>query len=150
MRAEGVPLRLERLAKRYGPVAAVRDVSLDVPAGAFVTLLGPSGSGKTTVLMMIAGLVEPSSGAVFIGGRDVKTALTMLRMAQKAMVPPFEISAFADPSGAFTTAAAMVACVERVLKFKFGRTWKGTRVAVFGGKGVVGSLAAYRPRGQGG
>ncbi len=54
------------------------------------------------------------------------------------MVPPFQLSVFADPAGSFTTAAAMVACVERVLKFKFGRSWKGTRVAVFGATGVVG------------
>jgi hypothetical protein len=65
-------------------------------------------------------------------------ALDMIDAAKKAMVPPFECSVFADPAGSFTTAAAMVACVERVLKFKFGRTWKGTRVAVFGATGVVG------------
>jgi methylene-tetrahydromethanopterin dehydrogenase len=45
---------------------------------------------------------------------------------------------FADPAGSFTTAAAMVACVERVLKTKFNRSLKGTRIAVFGATGVVG------------
>jgi methylene-tetrahydromethanopterin dehydrogenase len=65
-------------------------------------------------------------------------ALDMLEAARKALVPPFECSTFADPAGSFTTAAAMVACVERVLKLKFGRSWKGTRVAVFGATGVVG------------
>jgi methylene-tetrahydromethanopterin dehydrogenase len=74
----------------------------------------------------------------FMGGKDAILALDMIDAAKKAMVPPFECSVFADPAGSFTTAAAMVACVERVLKFKFGRTWKGTRVAVFGATGVVG------------
>jgi methylene-tetrahydromethanopterin dehydrogenase len=49
---------------------------------------------------------------------------------------------FADPAGSFTTAAAMVACVERQLKFKFGRGWKGTKIAVFGATGVVGFAAS--------
>ncbi len=74
----------------------------------------------------------------FMGGKDALLALDMIDAAKKAMVPPFECSVFADPAGSFTTAAAMVACVERVLKFKFGRSWKGTRVAVFGATGVVG------------
>jgi methylene-tetrahydromethanopterin dehydrogenase len=74
----------------------------------------------------------------FMGGKDALVALDMIDAAKKAMVPPFECSVFADPAGSFTTAAAMVACVERVLKFKFGKTWKGTKVAVFGATGVVG------------
>lgn len=74
----------------------------------------------------------------FFGGKDAIMALDMLDAAKKAMVPPFECSVFADPAGSFTTAAAMVACVERVLKNKFGRTWKGANVTVFGATGVVG------------
>jgi methylene-tetrahydromethanopterin dehydrogenase len=74
----------------------------------------------------------------FMGGKDAIMALDMIDAAKKAMVPPFECSVFADPAGSFTTAAAMVACVERVLKLKFGRSWKGAKVAVFGATGVVG------------
>src|SRR4029078_8712403 len=74
----------------------------------------------------------------FICGKDAILALDMLEAAQKALVPPFGLSTFADPAGSFTTAAAMVACVERVLRTKFNRGWKGTRVAVFGATGVVG------------
>jgi methylene-tetrahydromethanopterin dehydrogenase len=74
----------------------------------------------------------------FMGGKDAILALDMIEAAKKAMVPPFECSVFADPAGSFTTAAAMVACVEKVLKEKFGKTWKGTKVAVFGATGVVG------------
>jgi methylene-tetrahydromethanopterin dehydrogenase len=74
----------------------------------------------------------------FMGGKDAILALDMLDAAKKAMVPPFECSVFADPAGSFTTAAAMVACVEKILKEKFGRSWKGVKVAVFGATGVVG------------
>ena len=49
--------------------------------------------------------------SVFIGGRDIDVAMDMLNLAKKAMVPPFEVSVFADPSGAFTTAAGMMAKV---------------------------------------
>jgi len=75
---------------------------------------------------------------IFIGGKDALLSLDMMDAAKKALVPPFGLSTFADPAGSFTTAAAMVACVERVLRLKFGRTWKDTRVAVFGATGVVG------------
>lgn len=75
---------------------------------------------------------------IFIGGKDAILSLDMMDAAKKALVPPFGLSTFADPAGSFTTAAAMVACVERVLRLKFGRTWKDTRVAVFGATGVVG------------
>lgn len=64
-------VQLRGLTKEYGGLRAVDDVSIDVAAGEFVTMLGPSGSGKTTVLMMIAGLTEPSAGVITIGGRDV-------------------------------------------------------------------------------
>ena len=74
----------------------------------------------------------------FMGGKDAIQALDMLDAAKKAMVPPFECSTFADPAGSFTTAAAMVACVERVLKNKFNKGWKDVKVTVFGATGVVG------------
>ena len=58
-------VRLDRVAKRYGPVTALAGVDLEVRAGEFLTLLGPSGSGKTTLLNMIAGTIAPSAGRVF-------------------------------------------------------------------------------------
>src|SRR6476620_2150533 len=64
----------------------------------------------------------PDSGVrtgIFIGGKDALLALDMMDAAKKALVPPFGLSTFADPAGSFTTAAAMVACVERVLRTKF-------------------------------
>jgi methylene-tetrahydromethanopterin dehydrogenase len=57
---------------------------------------------------------------IFIGGREFGLALDMLHRAKAAMVPPFEVSVFADPSGAITTAAALVACIEVWVKKKTG------------------------------
>jgi len=66
-------LQIERLSKLFGPVVAVREVSLDVRDGEFVVLLGPSGCGKTTTLRMIAGFIAPSGGRVLLGNTDVTT-----------------------------------------------------------------------------
>ncbi len=63
-------LSLRGLSKRFGSVAAVDDVSLDIAAGQFVCLLGPSGCGKTTLLRLIAGLEEPSAGSLVVDGQD--------------------------------------------------------------------------------
>lgn len=80
--------------------------------------------------------------AIFIGGRDTKQAMDMLKIAKRSMVPPFEVSIFADPSGAFTTAAGMVAAVERELLTKFNTTLEGKNVLALGGTGPVGQAAA--------
>jgi methylene-tetrahydromethanopterin dehydrogenase len=77
----------------------------------------------------------------FIGGKNAELALDMLDCARKAMVPPFEISVFADPAGSFTTAAAMVAKVEKALGQKQGDL-AGRKVVIFGGTGVVGFASA--------
>jgi methylene-tetrahydromethanopterin dehydrogenase len=78
---------------------------------------------------------------VFIGGRNAGLALDMLEAARNAMFPPFQLSLFADPSGAFTTAAAMVAKVEKALKKTTQAGLSGRAVAVFGATGVVGTAA---------
>lgn len=75
---------------------------------------------------------------MFIGGKRAIEALDMMKRAKAAMVPPFEISVFADPAGSFTTAAAMVACVKVALKEKFSTELTAKRIAIFGGTGVVG------------
>src|SRR5262245_63423579 len=67
---------------------------------------------------------------IFIGGKNAVLALDMLAAARKAMFPPFQVSVFADPAGSFTTAAAMVAKVEKALKAQGGLS--GRKVAVFG------------------
>jgi len=64
-------VRLENVTKRFGDVAAIADLSLDIADGELVVLLGPTGAGKTTTLRMVAGLERPDSGRVAIGGHDV-------------------------------------------------------------------------------
>ena len=79
---------------------------------------------------------------IFIGGRDNGVAADMFDAARKAMVPPFEVSVFVDPSGAFTTAAAMVAAAEKHLKSVHAADLKDKTVMIFGGSGPVGAAAA--------
>jgi len=76
--------------------------------------------------------------AVFIGGKDAVLALDMLEQVRKTLLKPFEISAFADPAGSFTTAAAMVACVEKILKQKKAKALGQTKIVIFGATGPVG------------
>lgn len=87
--------------------------------------------------------------ALFIAGKNAIAALDMMHEAREAFVPPFAMSVFADPAGSFTTAAAMVACVNKQLVEKTGAGLAGRRVAVFGGTGVVGFSAAVIAAGEG-
>jgi ABC-type Fe3+/spermidine/putrescine transport system ATPase subunit len=64
-------IKIRQLHHEYAGVSALERVSLDVRAGEFVTLLGPSGSGKSSILHILAGLVDPTSGSISIAGRDV-------------------------------------------------------------------------------
>jgi putative spermidine/putrescine transport system ATP-binding protein len=66
-----IDIRIVGVRKRYGDVAAVDGVDLDVVRGEFFTMLGPSGSGKTTTLRMIAGFERPDEGRIELGGTDV-------------------------------------------------------------------------------
>ena len=79
---------------------------------------------------------------IFIGGRDIQLAMDMLEAAQRAMVPPFEVSVFADPSGAFTTAAGMVACAEKHYIAQTDDPLNGKTAVIFGGTGPVGMTCA--------
>ena len=64
-------ISIRNLTKRFGPVAAVDNVSFDIAANEFFALLGPSGCGKTTLLRMIAGLETPTAGQILIDGQDM-------------------------------------------------------------------------------
>ncbi len=67
-------ISLQNISKRWGDALGVKSMNLDIADGEFLVLLGPSGCGKTTTMRMVAGLEEPSTGTILIGGRDV-TAL---------------------------------------------------------------------------
>jgi methylene-tetrahydromethanopterin dehydrogenase len=129
------------------PQASPFDVNMAYDAGydAVVPYTGAS-VGDVTTLTQDAIFSRGPKGVkrtgLFIGGRDLATALSMLDAAKKAMVPPFEVSVLVDPSGAFTTAAAAVACVEKCLKDNFSTTPEGKRVLILGGTGPVGAAAA--------
>jgi methylene-tetrahydromethanopterin dehydrogenase len=122
------------------------DVNMAVDAG-FDAVLPYTG----VTLEEVPGLVQdaifsrpPKLGVktgMFFGGKNAIVALDMLGAAKKALVPPFGISLFADPAGSFTTAAAMVACIEKVLRDKKHRDLRGLNVDVFGATGVVGFCA---------
>lgn len=113
----------------YDGVITYANVTLeDIPALTQDTIFsrGPKGVKRT---------------GIFIGGREFGLAMDMLDAARKAMVPPFEVSVFADPSGAITTAAALIACVEHWVGRQGAGDLRGKTVHVFGGTGPVGICA---------
>ena len=64
-------IRLESLTKTYGKFTAVNGIDLHVPRGELFGFLGPNGAGKTTTLRMIAGIMRPTAGRIWLGGDDV-------------------------------------------------------------------------------
>jgi methylene-tetrahydromethanopterin dehydrogenase len=143
MMAEKNILHMVTPTKHISPFDA--NMALDAGYDAVLTY-------SNVTLEDITGLVQdsifsrsPKTGvrtAMFFGGKNASLALDMLTKARKALVPPFGMSFFADPAGSFTTAAAMVACVERILKEKHQRRLEGLKLAIFGATGVVGYAAA--------
>jgi putative spermidine/putrescine transport system ATP-binding protein len=69
--ARAAEIKAEGIGRTFGNFAALKNVSIDIGRGEFLTLLGPSGSGKTTFLMILAGFLQPSSGKLFSNGADV-------------------------------------------------------------------------------
>jgi methylene-tetrahydromethanopterin dehydrogenase len=119
------------------------DVNMAYDAGFVVAGYTNIALGEVTALtqdaMFSRAPQDAAKTVLFIGGRDAMLALDMAEAAMKAMFPPFQVSVFADPSGAFTTAAAMVAVAEKHL-VKRGARLEGAKVAVYGAKGVVGGV----------
>ncbi len=64
-------MRLENLSKRFGRIAALSNINLEIPDGIFCVVLGPSGCGKSTLLNLIAGLEEPTEGRIYLGDKDI-------------------------------------------------------------------------------
>jgi iron(III) transport system ATP-binding protein len=84
----GVSLR--GLTRRYGDVAAVRDLSLEVKPGELVALLGPSGCGKTTTLRLVAGFLTPEAGEIWVGERCLSSARQVLPPERRRMAMIFQ------------------------------------------------------------
>jgi methylene-tetrahydromethanopterin dehydrogenase len=121
------------------------DVNMAIDAGyEHVVTYGQVGVAEVTAMSQDAIFSRGPKGVartgLFIGGRDIVQADDMMRAARAAMTPPFVVSVMADPSGAFTTAAAAVACLERALADKGG--FAGKRFIILGGTGPVGAAAA--------
>jgi spermidine/putrescine ABC transporter ATP-binding subunit len=74
----GVRVRLAGVSKRYQETVALKELNLDIEPGEVLSILGPSGSGKTTALMLLAGIIQPSSGSIEIADKDI-TALPPYR-----------------------------------------------------------------------
>jgi methylene-tetrahydromethanopterin dehydrogenase len=110
-----------------------------LPSYSEVTLEGVTGLTQDAIFSR--GPKGVARTGLFIGGRDVLLAADMLDKAREAMVKPFVVSAMADPSGSYTTAAAMVACVESQLRKVHGTDLAGKRVVILGGTGTVGRIA---------
>jgi methylene-tetrahydromethanopterin dehydrogenase len=114
----------------YQIIVPYADAGLDAVTGLTQDTIfsrGPKGAART---------------GIFIGGRDALLAADMLERAKSAMVKPFVVSLMADPSGAYTTAAAMIACVESALRKAASAGLADKRVLIFGGTGPVGRIAA--------
>jgi spermidine/putrescine transport system ATP-binding protein len=75
----GADLELVGLHKEFPGFTAIEDLNLTIPAGSFFALLGPSGCGKTTTLRLVAGLEEPTSGRILLGGKDVTATKSFQR-----------------------------------------------------------------------
>src|SRR5215468_7280369 len=91
MREEaGASIRLDRVGMVYrapsGPVEALRDISLSIARGEFLSLVGPSGCGKSTLLRIIAGLRPATSGAVSVNGAEVASPIAAVGMVFQAPV----------------------------------------------------------------
>jgi methylene-tetrahydromethanopterin dehydrogenase len=97
--------------------------------------------GLTQDAIFSRGTTGVKRTGIFIGGREFGLSIDMLNQAKTAMLPPFEVSVFADPSGAITTAAAVIASVELCVKKQTGEDLEGKIVHIFGGTGPVGICA---------
>ena len=71
MENSSLNISIKNVTKKYDEFYALKNISLDITSGEFMTLLGPSGSGKTTLLMVLAGFTNPDYGSVKFGDEEV-------------------------------------------------------------------------------
>ena len=129
------------------------DVNMAVDAG-YEVIVPHCGVGESRVADFVQDAIfsrppkSASTTGMFIGGGDINRASEMLEIAKRAMVPPFEVSVLADPNGAFTTSAALVAVIERSLNENASENLKGSNFKIFGG-GPVGLSTAILAKERG-
>ncbi len=129
---------LKTLTKRYGDLAAVEGLSLDVAPGELVSLLGPSGCGKTTTLRLVAGFLRPEAGEIWVGERCLSSPASVVPPERRRMAMIFQ-------SYALWPHMTVAQNVAYGLRFKSGitRADRDRRVAEM--LRVV-QLAGYEPR----
>src|SRR5262249_56744196 len=88
---------LKTLTKRYGDLAAVEGLSLEVAAGELVSLLGPSRCGKTTTLRLVAGFFTPQSGEIWVGERCLSSPSSVVSPQRRRMAMIFPSHALWAP-----------------------------------------------------
>src|SRR5215467_10045549 len=81
MSRHDVRLEIDRVNKLFGSFEALRPVTVDIAPGEFVSVVGPSGCGKSTLMLMVAGLMKTSGGAIRVGGRPLHGPLTDVGIA---------------------------------------------------------------------
>src|SRR4051812_25034489 len=89
-------LKLEKLSCGYGSVQAVRDVTLDVPAGSIFALLGPNGAGKTSAIMAIMGHIDIHEGRIVLEGVDITRRRAVDRVGLGIALVPEGRQLFSD------------------------------------------------------
>ena len=89
MAAGQVQLRVDRVAKQFGGVTAVDEVSLEVREGEILSVIGPNGAGKTSLLNMVSGFYRPDRGRIFFEGEDI-TNLAPSRIAELGVARTFQ------------------------------------------------------------
>ena len=82
----GVPIRISKVSKSFGededhPFLALKEVSVDIEAGEFISVVGPSGCGKSTLMLMVAGLLKRSRGDIVVAGKSVTKPITDIGIA---------------------------------------------------------------------
>ena len=91
-------IRIQSVTKRFGPLVAVSDVSLEVPEGTFLGLLGRNGAGKSTLIKMITGLMKPTQGEIHVLGE--KVSMTSLDIKRRLGVTPQRMAMIDGLTGA--------------------------------------------------
>jgi branched-chain amino acid transport system ATP-binding protein len=101
-------LRTESLVRHFGGIKATQEVSLSLAHGARHALIGPNGAGKTTLINLLTGVLQPSSGRIWLGDEDI-TTLAPHRRVQRGMVRTFQINQLFNSLSARQTLQMVVA-----------------------------------------